>query len=272
MRSPVSVIIPCYRCADTIGRAVESIAAQSVQPVEVLLVEDASGDGGATLQALHDVQQRFRDRLDIRVIALEKNGGPGTARNAGWEIASQPYIAFLDADDAWHPNKLEIQHGWMRAHSEVVLTAHFSASMRPGDPFPPLSEAVDAYEVGVPALLVSNRFPTRSVMLKRDITQRFEPGKRYAEDYLLWLRIVLGGQPAWMLKAPLACAFKAAFGAGGLTGRLWRTERGEIDTYRQVYSDGLISLPACLALQAVSWLKFLRRWVVVALGIHRTHD
>lgn len=271
MQSSVSVIIPCYRCADTIERAIASIAGQTAPPVEVLLVEDASGDSGITLQALRDMQLRFRDRLDIRIIVLEQNGGPGTARNAGWEVASQPYIAFLDADDTWHPRKLEIQYQWMHDHPDVVLTGHFSSRLRPGNIFPSLPEAIDAYSVSATALLVSNQFPTRSVMLKRDIALRFEHGKRYAEDYLLWLRIVLYKHSTWMLKVPLAYAFKAEFGAGGLTGKLWKIEQGELDTYRCVYRDGLISLPAYNGLLVLSLLKFLRRWVLVAITDYRSH-
>ncbi|MHB1099234.1 MAG: glycosyltransferase family 2 protein, partial [Burkholderiales bacterium] len=107
---PVSVIIPCYRCAETIARAVDSVLKQTLPPEEILLVEDCSGDDGNTLAVLHSLQQ---NNPFIRVIPLAKNGGPAAARNAGWDAAKQPYIAFLDADDAWHPKKLEIQYSWM---------------------------------------------------------------------------------------------------------------------------------------------------------------
>src|SRR2546427_9146273 len=108
MTAPVSVLIPSYCCADTVARAVESAVEQTLTPAEIIMVDDASPDGGKTYCALKDLQQRFSRRTAIRIIRLERNGGPGAARNRAWEVASQPYVAFLDADDAWHPRKLEI--------------------------------------------------------------------------------------------------------------------------------------------------------------------
>lgn len=124
MHVPVSVVVPCYCCEGTIERAVDSVMKQTALPAEVLLVDDASPDQGRTLNKLRQLQGRFRDKTHIEVIALKNNGGPSVARNAGWEAATQPYIAFLDADDAWHPQKLEIQYEWMKEYSEVVLTGH----------------------------------------------------------------------------------------------------------------------------------------------------
>ena len=101
-RVPVSVVIPCYRCADTIERAVESVIAQTASPAEVWLVEDGSGDDGRTLAVLHELRQRHSGEVSIEVISLGKNFGCAVARNTGWDASPQLYIAFLDADDAWH--------------------------------------------------------------------------------------------------------------------------------------------------------------------------
>ena len=95
MRCPVSVIIPCYRCADTIERAVESVALQTSPPQEIFLVEDCSDDTGKTLQTLQRLKQIYQDKFEINIIVLKTNNGPGGARNAGWSEATQPYLAFL---------------------------------------------------------------------------------------------------------------------------------------------------------------------------------
>jgi glycosyltransferase involved in cell wall biosynthesis len=100
----VSVIIPCYNCAGTIHRALASVASQSLRPAEVILVDDHSTDD--TLQSLYRLQDRY-GREWIRIIEQPVNGGPGTARNMGWNAATQTYIAFLDSDDTWHPKKIE---------------------------------------------------------------------------------------------------------------------------------------------------------------------
>lgn len=265
MQCPVSVIIPCYRSAETIKRAVASVINQTLPPQEILLVEDCSGDDGRTLAALFHIQQSFQKLVAIKVIPLRENTGPGGARNAGWSEARQPYLAFLDADDSWHPEKLEIQYRWMAAHPEVVLTGHKSALPETGESFPGLSGNIKASAVSAYALLMSNCFPARSVMLRREIALRFEPAKRYAEDYLLWLRIVLGGGAAWLLELPLAYSYKADYGGTGLSGNLWEMELGELDTYRRILREELISPAAWFALALFSLLKYLRRVMRVYL-------
>lgn len=259
--APVSVIIPCYRCAETIRRAVDSVIAQTLPAHEIILIDDCSNDG-KTLRVLEDLR-KVHQTLTIKILRLNKNSGPGSARNAGWDIATQPYLAFLDADDSWHPEKLEIQYRWMLEHPDVVLTGHPSTSILPGAalPLPPLR--VKGKYINRFSLLITNCFPTRSVMLKREIQYRFVPGKRYAEDYILWLTIVFGGLPAFLLNVPMAYSYKEEFGGGGLTGNLWKAELGELDTYRRLNSAGAIPTFVLVSISCLSILKFLRRWVIV---------
>ena len=99
----VSVVIPCFRCTGTIERAVASVAAQTRRPAEVILVDDASGDD--TQKLLQKLSQHFEPGW-IKLVFLEQNVGAASARNAGWDQATQTYVAFLDADDAWHPKKI----------------------------------------------------------------------------------------------------------------------------------------------------------------------
>ena len=95
----VSVVVPCFACAGTIERAVASVAAQTCRPLELILVNDASLDEtAACLQRLHDQYPEW-----VHVVHLAVNVGAGEARNAGWSVAKGKYIAFLDADDSWHP-------------------------------------------------------------------------------------------------------------------------------------------------------------------------
>lgn len=259
MRSPVSVVIPCYRCADTIGRAVESVIMQTLPPEEIILVEDCSNDGGRTAAALQQLQQSYQNKAVIKIIALPRNRGPGGARNAGWSEAGQPYVAFLDADDSWHACKLEVQYQWMAMHPAVTLTGHQSRQMENGRPPEELPGAPVARVIRGRALLLSNRFPARSVMLRRDNSYRFDPAKRYAEDYLLWLQIVLHGGQAVLLELPLAYSYKADFGGVGLSGNAWEMEKGELDTYTRIFREGLISWAAYIGCVMISLLKFLRR-------------
>lgn len=97
----VSVVIPVYNRAHTLERALNSVLHQTYAHFEILLVDDASTDGGVPSWALQDPR--------VRVIKHETNQGAAGARNTGVANALYPYIAFLDSDDAWHPTKLEKQ-------------------------------------------------------------------------------------------------------------------------------------------------------------------
>ena len=249
----VTAIIPCYRCASTLERALRSVAAQTLPPAEIIVVDDASDKDAPQLgdSPVHG----------FRLLRLAENGGPGTARNAGWAIATQPYLAFLDADDAWHPKKLELQLGWMQAHTDCLLSGHriegrMSADVTVGN----------VVDVTAAMLLFSNRFQTSSVMLRRSVPQRFAQQKRYCEDYHLWLEIVLGGGQASFLDAPLAVRFKPVYGASGASGRLWQMERGELDALTRARRAGLLSFPTYLSASAWSLAKFLRRLLLRRSG------
>jgi glycosyltransferase involved in cell wall biosynthesis len=197
---------------------------------------------------------------------MPENRGPAAARNEGWEAASQPYLAFLDADDAWHPRKLEIQYTWMQAHAEVALTGHSSLWVREEELPSPLPNEWSAWKVTARRLLLSNRFLTRCVMILREIPHRFDSSKRYSEDYLLWLKIVLSGYPAWRLELPLAYTYKADFGSTGLTGNLRRMEQGELDTYRQLHRGKMISSVTMTGLVLLSLGKYFRRLLFTSVS------
>src|SRR5262249_8285258 len=96
----VSVVIPYYRAISTISRAISSVLAQTVQPLEILVVDDGSSDNVA------EELQKFGSAVTL---IRKANGGVATARNTGIDHARGEWIAFLDADDYWEPVKLECQ-------------------------------------------------------------------------------------------------------------------------------------------------------------------
>jgi glycosyltransferase involved in cell wall biosynthesis len=264
--APVSVIIPCYRCADTIDRAVDSVVNQTLPPVEIILVEDCSNDGAATLTALNMLHQKYQG-TKIIIFALDQNSGPGSARNVGWRAASQPYIAFLDADDAWHPEKLKTQLNWMKNNPEVGLSGHGYQVLDEGADYD--KSLPSGYEITRPVRklysLLSNPFATRTVMLKRTLPFKFKEGKRYIEDYQLWLEIIFANIPAAFIAGPLAATFKNDYGSAGLSSHLWKMEKGELDTYWQIYKNRKIGFLLAILLCLYSLAKYLKRVVVVML-------
>jgi len=260
---PVSAVIPCYRCGETIRRALESVAAQSALPREVILVDDASADG--TVDELRRIAAEYPAGW-AKVLPLPANGGPGHARNAGWDAAAQPYVAFLDADDSWHERKLEIQYGWMNANPDAVLTGHPSMRTRPGAAPAPPPGKVEARRVDRRRLLLSNCFSSRSIMLRRELAIRFHPTKRYMEDYWWLLQIAFSGHDIVELSPPLAFTFKADFGEGGLSARLWEMEKSELDNYWGLARAGKLAPAWVLLISLWSLLKYARRWILSALA------
>lgn len=103
MRNPtVSVIIPVFNRANTVGRAIASVLGQTYRDFELIVVDDASCDGTAA------AIRAFRDRR-IVFMSHKANQGAPAARNTGLSVARGEYIAFLDSDDEWLPSKLEKQ-------------------------------------------------------------------------------------------------------------------------------------------------------------------
>lgn len=257
--APVSVVIPCYRCAKTVARAVASVASQTSLPAELILVDDGSADDtGAVLQALAGQYPAGW----IRLASLEQNAGAASARNAGWALATQPYLAFLDSDDAWHPEKIAIQYACMKANPDVLLSGHDYRLLRqPATPDWRVGRCT-ARRIKKWPLLLSNQFVTPSVMVRTDVSQRFVENQRYMEDHMLWLEIVCSGGHVVKLSAALAAIYKEPFGVKGLSSRVWLMERGDLGNYRRLYRAKFIKNYQFAALCVYSLLKYGRRLLI----------
>ncbi len=236
--APVSVVVPCYRCGDTIGDAVASIAAQTRRPAEVLLVDDASGDD--TLDALQRVADAYPAGW-VKVIASSPNGGPSRARNLGWQQGVQPYIAFLDADDTWVPDKIAWQMAELERDPRIALIAHRMKVAPRGAAPVPARRAVRASVIGRRRLLLNNPFPTASVILRRDLPFRFNERFRRVEDFLLWAQIGFSGYRCVKLNQVLAYWHKPTFGAAGLSGDLDAMHRAGKEVRRELLAAGLVT-------------------------------
>jgi glycosyltransferase involved in cell wall biosynthesis len=257
--APVSVVIPCYRCEDTIRRTVDSVARQTWRPAELILVDDGSED--ASVDVLRDLEKEH-GRNWLKLVLLTENRGPADARNAGWDVAGQPFVSFLDADDTWHQSKVEIQLKYMLSHPEISISGHGRRWLREGEALQALPESYRVKPLPGWRILLANPFSSGTVMLQRDLPLRFRAGKRYAEDYLLWSEIICSGRKAVLIDLELLYLHKAPYGAGGLSGKLWSMEKGELDAYWSLHTGKLVSRPACLALASLSICKYARRVAV----------
>jgi len=108
----VSVIIPTYNRADFLTEAVNSVLSQTWRDLEIIVVDDGSTDG------TQEVVRRYGEQVNY---FCKENEGPSSARNMGIKKARGPYVAFLDSDDVWEPEKLRIQMDFMGEHPEIRL-------------------------------------------------------------------------------------------------------------------------------------------------------
>jgi glycosyltransferase involved in cell wall biosynthesis len=190
--SGISVVIPAYNAEGTLDDAIGSALAQTHAPLEILVIDDGSTDATAAIAARHAKASSGR----VRVIRKE-NGGVASARNRGLAEARGDLIAFLDADDAWAPEKLAVQAHHLATRPEVVLVGTGTYRWPSAEP----SAVGNAGEPGVrrierERLAVRNHLVTSSVLLRRSaMTEagRFDEELHGPEDHDYWLRVADSG-------------------------------------------------------------------------------
>lgn len=255
--APVSVVIPCFQCSTTIKRAIDSVILQTLRPKEVILVDDASGD--ETVKILDEFEKSY---AWVEVVTLDENQGPGNARNIGWEASSQPYVAFLDADDTWHPKKIEIQYRYMRENPDIAISGHLCKQHKESFVDLDMSENIEIKIISAKSLLIKNAFSTPTVMLKCGVPFKFDPKKRYAEDLYLWQQIAFSGCQVTRIEAVLAYIHKAPYGWRGLSANLWQMEKGELSNFLDLYKNGLFTWGVLFFASAFSLIKYFRRLII----------
>jgi glycosyltransferase involved in cell wall biosynthesis len=180
----VSVIIPTYNSATLVTKAVQSVLAQSVQPTEIIVVDDGSTD---------DTRQRL-STYGVRYLH-QQNQGVAAARNLGLRQATGELIAFLDADDVWHPRKLELQIAAIAANPDLVLlgTAVFDWPIeQPGN----VNRAGVIKAMPWRKLAVKNHLVTSSIVVRHTALAKagdFDTALQGPEDHDLWLRLAEAG-------------------------------------------------------------------------------
>lgn len=197
MALKVSVIIPVYNGEQFIARAIESILSQTYPAHEIIVINDGSKD------RTEEVLRTFEGRICFKTIP---NGGVSNARNQGIHMATGDIIAFLDADDIWTVDKLEVQESFFTRHPRVGFCC---CNYHVFNPY--LNKEVDHFTVlqGRPVifnaplsgkdslklLLALNFVGTAStVVLKKDVLRQvgaFNTSYKQAEDYELWLRAAM---------------------------------------------------------------------------------
>lgn len=198
--STVSLVIPCYRDAATLGRALSSVRAQTRPVDEVLVVDDCSPESAAIAAVLADFPE-------VRYLRNPVNLGLAGTRNAGLHAATGEIVTFLDADDELHPQKIEFQVRALRPRSVVTCRVR-----RVGDEVGIANAQSFGLRVPVEvvrssrALLYGNRLTGAALMAPRALLLEvggYDPVLRSCEDLDLWLRLLDAGIVAVDVALPL---------------------------------------------------------------------
>lgn len=219
----VSVVVPAYNAEEFIFNSLGSVLSQNYRPIELIIVNDGSSDRTGDLvedfidkNNLVSVEKpKFdggiylnsisvkNESCDFSLIYVEQtNGGPSRARNAGINISTGKYIAFLDADDQWTTKKLERQLNFLENNNLDVVFSDLSIEKQHSDSIP---SVVDKYNWVLPSLnneegfwfkkLLEWNFIITSTLVVRascfDNLDLFEESIRHGEDYDLCLRLAL---------------------------------------------------------------------------------
>jgi len=183
-RPLVSVVIPTFNCAKYLPESVGSTVGQTFAEKEIIVVDDGSTDN------TKEVLAPFRDRI---IYIYQDNCGASSARNRGVGHSRGKYVAFLDADDTWLPEKLKKQVDFFeRQPKNVKLTyTDWKFFFDPPDWSTPRTLKTSAYDEVTRQLFCHDFIPTPTVMIEKDFLTSlgpFDSGFTVAEDYDMWLR------------------------------------------------------------------------------------
>lgn len=230
----VSVVIPAYQSGETVGAAISSVLTQQFSPHEVIVVDDGSSDGTASIVS------GYRDHVQL---ISQSNRGPSEARNTGWRASSGELVAFVDADDILFPSYL--QDGverWRRAggsRSIVVMNAYF---LRHGIDFTRqiLSVCPPRATAQRKAMLESN-IATMFCLVPRDVLDEldgFDKDLPAVEDWDFMLRAVLIGVELLFVSRPHALY---RWRPGSQSSELERMYSSEERMFRKILATGVLS-------------------------------
>ncbi|KAB1066526.1 glycosyltransferase family 2 protein [Tamlana haliotis] len=184
MKSLVSIITPLYNSEAFILETINSVIQQSYRPWELLLIDDGSTDD--TLKIIQPYLDKYSN---IKLLKNKINSGAAVSRNKGIYAATGDYIAFLDADDLWKPNKLEVQIRFMETNNCDVCFSSYEHIDEAGHALNKFSKALK--ELSYTKLLKSNYIGNLTgIYNAKRLGKVISPNLRKRQDWLLWLAAI----------------------------------------------------------------------------------
>jgi glycosyltransferase involved in cell wall biosynthesis len=204
MNPQISIIIPTYNGGENIERAVESVLKQTFQNFEIIIIDDFSKDN--TVEIIEELK---KEEPRIKLVILDRNSGsPAKPKNEGFKIARGRYIAYLDQDDEWLPNKLEEQIRFFKDSNNDKLGIVSCGAILMN-----IHENIFSYFIPVqnknifPEILLRNPiYSNSSVLIKREVIEKVgdrDEYMKYSEDLEMWIRVAGRGYDFGYIFKPL---------------------------------------------------------------------
>lgn len=197
MNELVSVIMPAYNAENTLAMAVDSVLSQTYKNLELIIINDCSKDNTGLLA------ERYA-QIDNRVVVLtnDKNSGVSVTRHNGVQAAKGKWIAFLDSDDAWTPNKLEKQFKVQKKNNAKLIFTGSAFMDLDGNRKDWILHVPE--KIGYRKLLKQNLISNSSVLIEKVLYQKYEViGDNMHEDFACWLKILRTGEVAYGIDEPM---------------------------------------------------------------------
>ncbi len=255
MSIKISVVIPVYNASKTIVSTVYSVLNQTYPVTEIIIVNDGSSDSSRSI-----IETNFERYLKLNHIVLinKINEGPSIARNLGVEIAKSDWIAFLDSDDQWFPDKIKNQVLFIEGNKNIVICGTATNVLK-------FKEKKPNFIVTYNKLLYHNYFCTSSVLISKNIFMRsnkFMKSQKYSEDYGLWLEILSYGCAGIVNKN---LVYYNVGEGERLSKSSFLMTKGEITNYKRELNSKRIKSFTFITLILFSFLKLSRRFIFFSI-------
>lgn len=224
----VSIVIPLYNSSKIITKVLDSVFNQTFNVFEVILINDCSIDD--TIYVINNYIYE-KSILNIKFINLIGNRGVSFCRNLGWNVATGDYIAFLDSDDFWNKNKLEIMVKILRNKNiDMVGHAYNEKNILVNNLH--VINYNKLRKITFFEIMLKNKFQTSCVIIKKNILERFDETISHCEDYELFVRLVAKNYSVYYYNEDLTYLGRPQLSKGGLSEKKNLMRLGEIKSYQ----------------------------------------
>ena len=221
----VSVIMPAYNAEKYIAAAIESVCAQSMPNLELIILDDCSSDGTAA------IAERFAAKDPrIRLYAGAQNVGVAQLRNQGIELSRGRYIALLDSDDTWHPQKLEKQLELLKKNDAALCYCSYAIVDDAGQKL--RNDYIVPERIDYPGQLKENVIGCSTVLADALLLKKHNfRTDFYHEDYVLWLELLRNG---YKMTGSPAVLVNWRYQQNSRSFNKWKSMKNRWQIYRQM--------------------------------------